>query len=180
MAKYIRALFYVAAAFVCVLAIEATSKQKFAELKDVHTSSTAFDSIREKQKQLNCMTQNVYWEAASEPAEGKIAVAQVVMNRVESGQFGSTPCQVIFQKNIISEKLICQFSWACDKVMTARPVRQDLWHESQEAAKMVMMEGFRLPSIKGVMYYHADYINPQWKMKKAAHIGRHIFYTRGS
>lgn len=177
MAKYIRFVFFVLATIFVVAVIDQTSKQKFAALEeDLAVMPTSIDTIRDKQKQLSCMTQNVYWEAASEPAEGKIAVAQVVMNRVESGKFPATPCQVIFQKSIIYEKVICQFSWACDHVMTTKPVRKDLWHESQEAAKMVLIEGYRLPSIKGALYYHADYVNPNWNRRQKAQIGRHIFY----
>ena len=177
MAKYIKFLFYIVAAVFAFTVVEATSKQKFAELKEeADVKPTSIETIREKQRQLACMTQNVYWEAASEPAEGKIAVAQVVMNRVKSGQFGNTPCQVIFQKSIIYEKVICQFSWACDRATTTRPVRQDLWRESQEAAKMVLIEGYRLPSIEGALYYHADYVQPNWGRRQKAQIGRHIFY----
>jgi spore germination cell wall hydrolase CwlJ-like protein len=177
MAKYIKFLFYIVAGIFAFTVVEATSKQKFAELQaEADIKPTSIETIREKQRQLACMTQNVYWEAASEPAEGKIAVAQVVMNRVKSGQFPATPCQVIFQKSIIYEKVICQFSWACDRVMTMKPVRQDLWRESQEAAKMVLIEGYRLPSIEGALYYHADYVKPNWGRKQRAQIGRHIFY----
>jgi spore germination cell wall hydrolase CwlJ-like protein len=177
MAKYIKFLFYIVAGVFAFTIVEATSKQKFAELQaEADITPTSIETIREKQRQLACMTQNVYWEAASEPAEGKIAVAQVVMNRVKSGQFPTTPCQVIFQKSVIYEKVICQFSWACDRVMTSKPVRQDLWRESHEAAKMVLIEGYRLPSIEGALYYHADYVNPNWGRKKRAQIGRHIFY----
>jgi len=41
---------------------------------------------------------------------------------------------------------------------------------------MVLMEGFRLPSLQGALFYHADYVNPQWKKVRVAKIGRHIFY----
>jgi spore germination cell wall hydrolase CwlJ-like protein len=59
-----------------------------------------------------------------------------------------------------------------------RPVREDLWNESYEAAKMVLLEGFRLPSLQGALFYHADYVNPQWKKVRVAKIGRHIFYRK--
>jgi spore germination cell wall hydrolase CwlJ-like protein len=29
---------------------------------------------------------------------------------------------------------------------------------------------------KGALFYHADYVNPRWKLEKTAVIGRHIFY----
>lgn len=178
MAKYIRVVFYVMAAWMCVLAIEATSRHKFADLKEelAVNPSTSIETVRDKQRQLACLTQNVYWEAASEPAEGKIAVAQVVMNRVKSGNFGSTPCQVVFQKTVVYEKVICQFSWVCEHATTKKPIRQDLWRESHEAAKMVLYEGFRLPKLEGALYFHADYIQPNWNRTQKVQIGRHIFY----
>jgi len=133
-------------------------------------------ALRDKERRMQCMTQNVYWEAASEPAEGKIAVAQVVMNRVESGKFPSDPCLVVHQKNVVYEKVLCQFSWYCEQNFKIKPVHKKLWDDSAEAAKMVMVDGFRLPELKGALYYHADYVNPQWNKEKVATIGRHIFY----
>ena len=141
------------------------------------TTITEFKAaLKDKERRMQCMTQNIYWEAASEPAEGKLAVAQVVMNRVESGKFPSEPCQVVHQKNIVYEKVLCQFSWYCENTAKTKPVQKKLWAESEEAAKMVMVDGFRLPELKDALYYHADYVNPQWNKKKVAKIGRHIFY----
>jgi spore germination cell wall hydrolase CwlJ-like protein len=51
-----------------------------------------------------------------------------------------------------------------------------LYRESEEAAKKVLLENFRLPSLKNAMYYHADYVQPGWGKKPIAKIGRHIFY----
>jgi spore germination cell wall hydrolase CwlJ-like protein len=55
-------------------------------------------------------------------------------------------------------------------------VHKKLWAESEEAVKMVMIDGFRLPELKDALYYHADYVNPQWNKKQVTKIGRHIFY----
>ena len=131
---------------------------------------------KDKERKLQCMTQNIYWEAATEPAEGKLAVAQVVMNRVESGKFPQDPCQVIHQKNIVYERVLCQFSWYCQQNFKTKAVHKKLWDESAEAARMVMFDGFRLPELKDALYYHADYVNPQWNKRKVAKIGKHIFY----
>lgn len=178
MAKYIRVLFYAVGLFIAITAIAETSKMKFQELDLEQDATPAFTSLRDKQRQLACMTQNIYWEAAHEPPEGKIAVAQVVMNRVESGMFPNDVCQVIHQKSVIYSNVICQFSWACDKASVMKPIQKEQWRESQEAAKMVLLEGFRLPSLRGALYYHADYVNPKWGKKRVAQIGRHIFYNR--
>jgi len=51
------------------------------------TGLPAHMSVKEKEQQMQCLTQNIYWEAASEPFEGKVAVAQVTMNRMNSGSF---------------------------------------------------------------------------------------------
>ena len=130
----------------------------------------------EKTKQLECLTKNIYWEAASEPFEGKVGVAQVTMNRVESGKFASSVCGVVYQKNVFYEKVVCQFSWYCENVSKIRPIHKEMWKESEEVAKKVLLENFRLPSLKNALYYHADYVNPGWKNPKIEKIGRHIFY----
>jgi spore germination cell wall hydrolase CwlJ-like protein len=98
------------------------------------------------------------------------------MNRVNSGKFASTVCGVVHQKNVIYEKVICQFSWYCENTSKVKPIHQPLWRESEEVAKKVLLENFRLPGLKDALFYHADYINPGWKNPKIEKIGRHIFY----
>jgi spore germination cell wall hydrolase CwlJ-like protein len=129
-----------------------------------------------RQKQLDCLARNIYHEAGYEPFEGKVAVAQVTINRAESGSFPSDICQVVYQKNIVYERVLCQFSWYCDSASLKKPMNGPVYTESMEVAKKVLLEGFRLPSIKDALYFHGDYINPKWGKKPIAKIGRHIFY----
>jgi spore germination cell wall hydrolase CwlJ-like protein len=129
-----------------------------------------------RERQLGCLSKNIYYEAGSEPFEGKVAVAQVTLNRVNSGQFPNDVCKTIYQKNVFYEKVVCQFSWACDRDSGARPPNNANFRESEEVAKKVLLEEFRLPALKEAMYYHADYINPGWKREKITKIGHHIFY----
>jgi spore germination cell wall hydrolase CwlJ-like protein len=133
-------------------------------------------SVHSMERQLACMTKNIYWEAANEPAEGKIAVAQVVMNRVDSSDFPDTVCEVVYQRDVIYSRVVCQFSWYCMPGFTNRRINAEAWRESEMAAKKVMLEGFRLPSLETALYYHADYVNPQWRLNRITQIGRHIFY----
>lgn len=135
-----------------------------------------FVSAADRTKQLECLTKNIYWEAASEPFEGKVAVAQVTMNRVDNGRFGKDVCGVVYQRNVIMEKIVCQFSWVCSGVSKVKPVYPALYKESEEVAKKVLLENFRLPSMKDALYYHADYVNPSWGKPKVGKIGAHIFY----
>ena len=133
-------------------------------------------SARDIEKQLQCMAKNIYWEAASEPFEGKVAVAQVTLNRVASGKFPATVCGVVYQKTKTVEKVVCQFSWLCENNHLVKPLAEKQHRESEEVAKMVMLEGFRLPRLNEAMYYHADYVNPRWNKEKITQIGHHVFY----
>jgi len=130
----------------------------------------------EQTKQLECLTRNIYWEAASEPFEGKVAVAQVTLNRMASGKFPDSVCGVVHQKNVFYERVVCQFSWYCESNHKVKAIHKPMWRESEEVAKKVLLEGFRLPSLHNALYYHADYVNPGWKHPKIEKIGRHIFY----
>ena len=133
-------------------------------------------STETRMRQLDCLTRNIYWEAASESFEGKVAVAQVTMNRWQSGRFADTLCGVIYQKNVFYERVICQFSWYCENTHRVRAVSKEHWAESEAVAKKVLLEGFRLPGLADAFYYHADYVKPQWNKPKLTQIGRHIFY----
>ena len=154
-----------------------------AKIDQLQSSKAAHDNVEltmsERTKQLECLTKNIYWEAAGEPFEGKVAVAQVTLNRVDDGRFGKGVCGVVYQKNIIYEKVICQFSWVCEGTHKIKPVYAAMYKESEEVAKKVLLENFRLPSLSNAMYYHATYVNPQWGKPKIGQIGLHIFYSEG-
>jgi spore germination cell wall hydrolase CwlJ-like protein len=131
-----------------------------------------------REHQLSCLAKNVYHEAGSEPFEGKVAVAQVTLNRANSSQFPGDVCKVVYQKTIVYDKVICQFSWMCDREVTFKPTNNANYAESMDVAKRVLLENYKLPGLDKALYFHGDYINPSgWERhKKIAHIGRHIFY----
>lgn len=164
-----------------VVAVVAVCDARLESLRNAQSGMPAgYVTAAEQTRQLECLTRNIYWEAASEPFEGKVAVAQVTLNRMESGKFPSSVCGVVHQKNVFYEKVVCQFSWYCEGNHKVKPVYKPLWRESEEVAKKVLLEGFRLPSLKNALYYHADYVNPGWKHPKIEKIGRHIFYGERS
>jgi spore germination cell wall hydrolase CwlJ-like protein len=129
-----------------------------------------------RQKQLDCLARNIYHEAGGEPFEGKVAVAQVTINRAESGKFPDDICKVVYQKNIVYEKVLCQFSWYCQQPNNSKPRNLNAFRESEMVARQVLLEGFRLPSLKSALYFHATHINPKWNKEKVAVIGGHVFY----
>lgn len=129
-----------------------------------------------RNKQLECLARNIYYEAGGEPFEGKVAVAQVTINRANSGQFPNDICRVIYQKNVIYDKVVCQFSWYCETPSGVKPRNVAVYKEAEMVARQVLLEGFRLPSLKDALYFHAKHINPKWNKERVAVIGGHIFY----
>jgi spore germination cell wall hydrolase CwlJ-like protein len=131
---------------------------------------------KDVQKQVTCLAENIYFEAAHEPLNGKKAVAFVTINRLQTGNYAHTICDVVFQKT----NGTCQFSWYCDesvlrKRLTIRETK--LYNEIRELAIHMVVNYERMTDVTGgATYYHADYVNPGWKLKKVDQIGRHIFY----
>jgi spore germination cell wall hydrolase CwlJ-like protein len=72
--------------------------------------------------------------------------------------------------------VICQFSWVCESTHKIKPVYAAMYKESEEVAKKVLLENFRLPGLSNAMYYHATYVQPGWRKQKITQIGQHIFY----
>lgn len=177
MEKILRLSFFTIGLLMVVMLIQSVTGNKFKSLQNqVGINNSDVVSIRVREKQLECLAINIYKEAGYESFEGKVAVAQVTMNRVKDGRFGNDVCGVVYQKNVVMQKVVCQFSWACDSVHRNRPVNKLAYTESYEVAKKVLLEGFKLDIMKDALFYHADYVNPRWGHDKIGKIGTHIFY----
>ena len=176
MIRIIKAVVFLLAISLVVFAGSRAVNYKFDTLKSAREQASPV-TAQLRQKQLDCLARNIYHEAGYESFEGKVAVAQVTINRAESGQFPSDICQVVYQKNVVYERVLCQFSWYCENPSAKKPMNGPVYTESMEVAKKVLLEGFRLPSIKHALYFHGDYINPKWGKQPVAKIGRHIFYN---
>ena len=72
------------------------------------------------QRELTCLAENIYHEAAGESLAGKMAVGLVTLNRVRSGKFAKTVCGVVNQRVGGS----CQFSWRCEPGLVTRNNQQ--------------------------------------------------------
>lgn len=140
------------------------------------TTQKSYVSLSNVDRTLECLAINIYKEAGNEPFEGKVAVAQVTLNRVDNPKFPKDVCAVVYQKNVFMEKVVCQFSWYCDAAHKTRAVNKESYKESYAVAKKVLLEGFRLDSLNNALYYHAVYVNPKWPYEKITTIGNHIFY----
>lgn len=155
--------------FITISKINDVKVQNFDELK----------TIAQVEKDIRCMALNIYREAGYEPVNGRIAVGQVTMNRVNHPDFPNTVCEVVYQKTFLMSRVICQFSWYCDATHYNRPVNPRAYAESYEIAKKVILEDLKLEKLDEALFYHADYVNPRWKLKKIDQIGTHIFYRKG-
>ena len=159
--------------YLCSQMLKWTVDTKLSRIQPMEPSEI---TAQYRERQLACLARNIYFEAGNEPFEGKVAVAQVTINRAQASGFPDDICQVIYQKNIIYQRVVCQFSWYCDRESASRIMHREVYTESMEVAKKVLLEGFRLPSLTQALYYHADYVNPGWKKERITKIGRHIFY----
>ncbi|MDR3507553.1 MAG: cell wall hydrolase [Caulobacteraceae bacterium] len=136
-------------------------------------SGGALQSARD----LDCLTDAVYYEARGETAAGQAAVAQVVLNRVRHPAFPKSVCGVVFQR--VAEGDGCQFSFACDGSMH-RPRESEAWRRSEQIAARAL-SGFVMPSIGNATHFHVIGIDPGWgpRLLRVAQIGLHVFYRFG-
>lgn len=138
-------------------------------------SSTVTASI---DREVECLTRNIYFEAGNESFRGKLAVAQVSINRSQDARFPSTVCSVVQQVTKKGGKVICQFSWYCtDKRHAKIFVYSHQYQESASVARLVLLDGLRLDHLSNALYFHAKHVNPKWGKKHVATIGNHIFYA---
>ncbi|MGR3541063.1 MAG: cell wall hydrolase [Hasllibacter sp.] len=123
-----------------------------------------------------CLAEAIYYEARGEPVRGQFAVAEVILNRVEDGQFPDTICEVVNQGT--GRLNACQFSYTCDGIperMAERPAAR----RAEAIAHLTMRRIAPNDLTQGALYYHADYVDPYWadSFFETAKIGVHIFYN---
>lgn len=113
---------------------------------------------------------NIYHEARGESTQGKMAVAAVTMNRVESKRYPNTICEVVWQRK--------QFSWTNLKVKYHSPTNFKAWETTIELAKLFMY-GAAWSGVGEATHYHAVSVSPNWMDAEqlVARYGNHLFYT---
>lgn len=114
------------------------------------------------QNDIQLMANAVYGEARGEPYEGQVAVASVILNRVESPTFPNTVAGVIFEP----------------RAFTAVADGQ-IWLTPNETAKKAVLDAINGwdPTGEAIYYFNPDTATSSWiwsrpQIKK---IGRHIF-----
>jgi len=139
-------------------------KAGFLEIVDTN------EKVRYSKTDFFCMAKNIYHEAGSEPLVGRYAVAQVTLNRMESGEYPNSVCGVVLQNK--------QFSWANNHNKRWTTPVGPQWEESKRIAREVLEGGKRVHGLDDALFYHATYVRPLWARTKdrVTRIGLHIFY----
>ena len=150
--------------------------------------ATNYQDLRSEEA-VKCLQLNLYHEARGSNLADQAAVADVVLNRVESSRFPNTVCEVVKQARLskwwkiqhnkdVPIKNKCQFSWYCDG-------RSDDMLDTEAATKAyyIAYQILHFEVYKGITegatHYFATYINPpRWskKMQYMGQIGSHKYY----
>ena len=132
--------------------------------------------VLEESRDLECLTQAVYYEARGEGAAGQEAVAQVVLNRTRHPAFPKTVCGVVFQG---AATATCQFSFACDGSVHKR-VESYAWRQSERIAAKAL-DGFVMAQVGNATHFHVASLSTNWGpgLMRVAQIGAHVFYRFG-
>ena len=125
-------------------------------------------------KQWACLAEAIYFEARGEPVEGQFAVAEVILNRVDSPKFPNSICKVVRQGT--GRKHACQFSYNCDGKLEY--IANGSAYDQTKRVARVSMDRKTRPLTKGATFYHATFVSPSWarSFQHVATIGVHKFY----
>lgn len=121
---------------------------------------------------VDCLAENVYFEARNQPIEGQAAVAAVTINRLLDIKYPNTICEVVYQPK--------QFSWTLNGYKKPKDIKA-LRIAYDVSLKTIYGEGgiYKDP-INGAVYYHSRHIQPNWdfsKLEKVVTISDHVFYA---
>ena len=150
-----------------------------------------FDKVKYTAADVLCLAKNIYFEAGVESTAGKLAVANVTINRTLRNNYPNSICGVVHEGiHRYNERMgehvpvrdRCQFSWYCDG-RGDTPNEGRTWRSAQDLAKKVLVNYYDKALIDitdGATHYHANWMEkyPKWSKKKKimASIDRHIFY----
>jgi spore germination cell wall hydrolase CwlJ-like protein len=143
---------------------------------------------------IECLADNIYFEARNQSTDGMIAVGRVVINRLRDNRWPNTICGVVkdavyteswktrgtpdtIDARMVPVKNKCQFSWYCDGLPDE--IRDtNAYSQAKSIASDIVLHNRWDGLVSGATHYHANYVNPSWS-KRIHYIGRidsHLFY----
>ncbi|MFD1341383.1 cell wall hydrolase [Litorisediminicola beolgyonensis] len=133
-------------------------------------------SFREGGSEWECLAEALYFEARGETVKGQFAVAEVILNRVDSPRYPNSICGVVNQGT--GRKYACQFTYTCDGLpeTIAEPAA---FRQVGKVARL-MVEGAPRQLTDGATHYHTTAVSPNWarSFPMTAKIGVHRFYKQ--
>lgn len=134
----------------------------------------ATQTLQKGDKQWGCLAEALYFEARGESVKGQFAVAEVILNRVDSAAFPDTICGVVNQGT--GRKYACQFTYTCDS--HSEVIREKRAYERVGKVAHLMVKGAPRKLTDGATHYHTKAVSPRWSRKfpRTATIGVHHFY----
>lgn len=127
------------------------------------------DTQGEMSREMTCLAEAVYFESRGEPLDGQLAVARVIINRTDSGQFPDDYCAVVTQR--------AQFSFVRGGQIPTPNHASEAWDRAVAIARIAHRDLWDSPA-HDALYFHATYVRPRWagRMTARATIRNHIFY----
>lgn len=125
--------------------------------------------------ELTCLAEALYFEARGEPVAGQKAVAEVILNRRDSGRFPGSVCGVVTQ----GSRGGCQFSYHCGG--NSRAIREKGAYMRVKQVAQAALNGAPRNLTGGATYFHTPAVRPSWSRRftRTTRIGSHIFYRQG-
>ena len=120
-------------------------------------------------REVGCLASAIWHEAGNQPHEGRVAVAEVVVARMNSGSYPKRACAVIAQRS--------QFSFVHRGVIPPVPAKQI---REMTRIALAVLDGRERSRVHGAMWFHATYVDPRWKVPRLGTIGEHVFYGERS
>jgi spore germination cell wall hydrolase CwlJ-like protein len=123
-----------------------------------------------------CLKEAIYHEARGETIYGQFAVAEVILNRVDSPAYPDTVCGVVLQNAHLRNA--CQFSYACNG--RSRTMVEPGARALAARIADIMLSGGDRELTDGATHFHATWVNPVWSRTflRTAQIGEHVFYRQ--
>lgn len=125
-----------------------------------------------------CLATALYFEARGESVRGQFAVAEVILNRVDSADYPNSICSVVNQG--AGRRNGCQFSFACDGAPDT--IREATAFQLAGKIATVMLSGAPRALTQGATHFHTRNVRPGWayRLPRTATIGAHFFYRQPS
>lgn len=128
------------------------------------------------QREVECLANNIYYEARNQSSIGQLAVGLVTLTRVEQAGWSDGVCGVVHKPK--------QFSWVHDgkqrKVGKRVAADEAQYLNALNLASRILYGDFdNVRDVFEADHYHTTKVHPKWakKMDKLETIGSHVFYV---